>query len=82
MGMRQTGTDKGESHETGEREPAKASKIDAGDRKDSLKGGVGMGKEDRPRNQSKVMESIHTNTGAMGDGKAYHHKREYGKERY
>jgi len=80
-GMNQAGVDRGEKGETGERIPKKADSIDK-DRSESLKGGVGMGKEDRPRNQSEVMESIHTNTSDKGDGNAYHHVREYGKERY
>jgi len=79
--MRQSGTDKGEKGETGERIPAKASSIDK-TRSAGITGGVGMGNQDRPRNQSEVMESIHTDTGAKGDGHAYHHVREYGKERY
>jgi hypothetical protein len=41
-----------------------------------------MGKEDRPRNQSEVMEKIHTETSHPGDGNAYHHMREYDKSRY
>lgn len=80
--MRQASTDKGEKGETGERVPSAASRIDAGDRRESMKGGVGMGKEDRPRNQSEVMESIHSDTSSKGDGHAYHHVREYDKSRY
>jgi len=82
MKMNQPGTDMGERHESGEKEPKGASKIDGGDRKESMKGGVGMGKEDRPRNQSEVMESIHTHTSSKGDGTAYTHRREYDKSRY
>jgi hypothetical protein len=79
--MSQSGVDLGEKGETGEKIPAKASNIDK-TRYEGIKGGVGMGNQDRPRNQSEVMESIHTDTGSKGDGNAYHHQREYGKERY
>ena len=81
-GMIQPGTDRGEKGETGERVPKGADKVDKGDRMESMRGGVAMGKEDMPRNQSKVMESIHTDTSAKGDGNAYHHVREYDKSRY
>lgn len=79
--MHQAGTTRGEKGESGEKYPARASKIDK-ERSESMKGGVAMGKEDRPRNQSAVMENIHTKTSDMGDGKAYHHTRDYDKSRY
>jgi hypothetical protein len=79
--MRQTGTTRGEAGESGEKIPSKASAIDK-TRSEGIKGGVGMGNQDRPRNQSEVMESIHTDTSAKGDGNAYHHTREYDKSRY
>jgi len=81
-GMNQKGVDRGEKGETGEKIPGKASKIDEVRRGVKLANAVGMGKEDMPRNQSEVMENIHTNTSDEGDGHAYHHVREYTKERY
>lgn len=80
--MEQSRTDYGEKGETGERIPGGASKIDREGKSEAMKGGVGMGKEDRPRNQSEAMESIHTDTSHEGDGHAYHHVREYDKSRY
>lgn len=79
--MHQSGTTRGEKGESGEKYPARASNIDKV-RMDSPKNGVGQGKEDRPRNQSAVMESIHTKTSDVGDGVAYHHVRDYDKSHY
>ena len=77
--MNQAGTDRGERHETGEKEPKGASKIDR-ERSEPVKNGVGMGNQDRPRNNSEEMESIHTHTDT---GKTvYTHIRPYGKEAY
>lgn len=79
-GMRQTRTDFGEKGESGEKMPKGASRIDK-ERHESLKGAVGMGKEDKPRNYG-PMDKIHEDTNADGNGHAYHHEREYGKENY
>ena len=78
-GMNQSGVDRGEKGETGEKSPAKASSIDKV-RSEGVKNGVGMGNQDRPRNQSEEIESIHTHTDTGKN--VYHHVREYGKEKY
>jgi hypothetical protein len=77
--MSQADTDYGTKGETGEREPKGAGRIDQ-ERKESLKGGVGMGMADKGRKNAEALENIHTKT---GDGKnVYHHVREYTKAKY
>lgn len=76
--MSQEKTDFGERGETGEREPKGANRIEK-ERSEPLKGGVGQGMEDKPRNRG-PMDSIHEEH--SGGEKAYTHKREYTKEHY